>query len=62
MGAASFKSLYLKRPHQSMPLRTVVFGALQIQHYDFTGVTPIAEPNPGVDRPIILTYSLAKAQ
>ena len=39
MGAASFKSLYLKRPHQSMPLRTVVFGALQIQHYDLSFAT-----------------------
>jgi hypothetical protein len=32
MGAASFKSLYQKRPAESMRLHTVAFGALQIQH------------------------------
>jgi hypothetical protein len=32
MRAASFKSLYQKRPDRDMRLRTVVFGALQIQH------------------------------
>jgi hypothetical protein len=32
MSAASFKSLYLKRPSETMQLRTVASGALQIQH------------------------------
>ena len=32
MWAASFKSLYPKRPAKSMQLRTVASRALQIQH------------------------------
>jgi hypothetical protein len=32
MGAASFKSLYPKRPPERMQLRTVIWRALQIQH------------------------------
>jgi DNA-directed RNA polymerase subunit K/omega len=32
MRAASFKSLYQKRPSKTMHLRTVAWRALQIQH------------------------------
>ena len=32
MGAASFKSLYPKRPLRDMQLRTIAWRALQIQH------------------------------
>jgi hypothetical protein len=34
MRAASFKSLYQKRPSESMQMRTISSRALQIQHYD----------------------------
>jgi hypothetical protein len=44
MWAASFKSLYPKRPLKTLQLRTIAWPALQIQHSDFRVLIRVGEP------------------